>query len=190
MDKLIEHHPLEPFLPPKATLLMLGSFPPKQERWSMNFYYPNRQNDMWRIMGLIFFGSKEHFLTGTKFDEQRIRAFCAEKGIAISDTARSIIRLNDNASDKFLEIVEPLDLTAILEQLPLCHSIVTTGQKATDTILSIISAAEPKVGSFSEFTFSGRAMRLYRMPSTSRAYPKPLEEKAAIYRTMFEEIVH
>jgi hypothetical protein len=26
------------------------------------------------------------------------------------------------------------------------------------------------------------------MPSTSRAYPKPLEEKAKIYATMFHEI--
>ena len=28
----------------------------------------------------------------------------------------------------------------------------------------------------------GRRMRLFRMPSSSRAYPRPLEEKAAIYR--------
>ena len=34
----IEKHPLEPFLPAKAQLLMLGSFPPQKKRWSMNFY--------------------------------------------------------------------------------------------------------------------------------------------------------
>ena len=57
----IEAHPLQPFLPGGAEILMLGSFPPKRERWSMGFYYPNIQNDMWRIMGLIFFNDKEHF---------------------------------------------------------------------------------------------------------------------------------
>ena len=31
---------------------MLGSFPPQQKRWSMAFFYPNFQNDMWRIFGL------------------------------------------------------------------------------------------------------------------------------------------
>ena len=33
----IETHPLPPFLPPNAKLLMLGSFPPPATRWKMNF---------------------------------------------------------------------------------------------------------------------------------------------------------
>ena len=45
----IEEHPLEPFLPANAKLLMLGSFPPQKKRWSMEFFYPNLQNDMWRF---------------------------------------------------------------------------------------------------------------------------------------------
>ena len=57
-----EVHPLAPFLPDGARVLMLGSFPPKRVRWSMEFFYPNLQNDMWRIMGLLFFGDKAHFL--------------------------------------------------------------------------------------------------------------------------------
>ena len=63
---MIEEHPLEPFLPSNAKLLMLGSFPPQKKRWSMEFYYPNLQNDMWRIFGLIFFDNKEHFLLHDK----------------------------------------------------------------------------------------------------------------------------
>lgn len=58
----IERHPLQPFLPQNAQILMLGSFPPPKERWCMDFFYPNPQNDMWRIMGLVFFGDKEHFV--------------------------------------------------------------------------------------------------------------------------------
>lgn len=38
-----EIHPLEPFFPQGARLLMMGSFPPKRERWKMDFYYPNFQ---------------------------------------------------------------------------------------------------------------------------------------------------
>ena len=58
----IETHPLEPFLPAKSKLLMLGSFPPQKKRWSMEFYYPNLNNDMWRIYGILFFNDKNHFL--------------------------------------------------------------------------------------------------------------------------------
>ena len=41
----VERHPLEPFMPEGAKILMLGSFPPKRERWSMEFFYPNFNND-------------------------------------------------------------------------------------------------------------------------------------------------
>lgn len=50
----VEQHPLKPFLPANARLLMLGSFPPQQKRWCMDFYYPNFINDMWRIVGQVF----------------------------------------------------------------------------------------------------------------------------------------
>ena len=97
---------------------MLGSFPPQRKRWSMDFYYPNLNNDMWRIVGLLFFGDKDHFLNDTR------KAFCRE------------------------QIIDFLN----------------------------------------EFVFEGRAMRLYRMPSSSRAYPLALDKKAAAYRIMYQDL--
>lgn len=186
----IEEHPLEPFLPANAVLLMLGSFPPQKKRWSMDFFYPNLQNDMWRIFGLIFFQDKEHFLISSKkvFDKDRIIEFLNKKGIALYDTASSVRRLQDNASDKFLEVVEPTDIGLLLKQLPVCKAIVTTGQKATDTIREQVEVNEPVVGTSAPFEFEDREMKLYRMPSSSRAYPLALEKKAAAYRVMFSEL--
>lgn len=186
----IEQHPLEPFLPAKARLLMLGSFPPQKKRWSMDFFYPNLNNDMWRIFGVLFFNDKEHFLNETRkaFVREQIIDFLEEKGIALFDTASSIRRLQDNASDKFLEVVEATDVATLLRRLPECKAIVTTGQKATDTLRGQFDVEEPKVGDYSEFVFEGRAMRLYRMPSSSRAYPLALDKKAAAYRIMFQDL--
>ena len=186
----IEKHPLEPFLPAKAKLLMLGSFPPQKKRWSMEFYYPNLNNDMWRIFGILFFDDKDYFLNETRkaFCRERIIDFLNEKGIALFDTASSIRRLQDNASDKFPEVVEATDVTALLRQLPECKAIVTTGQKATDTLRQQFNVEEPKVGDYSEFIFEGRAMRLYRMPSSSRAYPLALDKKATAYRIMYQDL--
>lgn len=186
----IEKHPLEPFLPAKARLLMLGSFPPQKKRWSMDFFYPNLNNDMWRIFGVLFFNDKEHFLNETRkaFVRERIIDFLEEKGIALFDTASSVRRLQDNASDKFLEVVEATDVAVLLRRLPECKAIVTTGQKATDTLRGQFDVEEPKVGDYSEFVFEGRAMRLYRMPSSSRAYPLALDKKAAAYRIMFQDL--
>ena len=192
MDSLlnIEEHPLEPFLPANAVLLMLGSFPPQKKRWSMDFFYPNLQNDMRRIVGLIFFQNKEHFLNPEKkvFDKDRIIEFLNDKGIALYDTASAIRRLQDNASDKFLEVIEQTDISLLLKQIPMCKAIVTTGQKATDIIREQIEVKEPTVGTSEPFEFGDKAMKLYRMPSSSRAYPLALEKKAAAYRVMFNEL--
>ena len=187
---MIEQHPLEPFLPGNATLLMLGSFPPQKKRWSMDFFYPNLQNDMWRIFGLIFFQDKDHFLFENKkaFDKERLIVLLETKGIALYDTATSVRRLQDNASDKYLEVIEPTDIRLLLKQLPHCKAIVTTGQKATDIIRSQIEVNEPSIGGSCPFEFEDRSLRLYRMPSSSRAYPLALEKKSAFYRLMLKEL--
>lgn len=189
-----ERHPLEPFLPEGARILMLGSFPPKKERWSMDFFYPNFINDMWRIMGLVFFDDKEHFIaedvSGSRtrrFDKERCASFAEAKGIAMYDTACEVIRLRDNASDKFLEVVTATDVNELLGRLPDCQAVVTTGQKATDVMLESFGCEEPKVGDFTGFYAAGRKLRLWRMPSSSRAYPLSIERKAEKYRVMFEK---
>ena len=184
----IESHPLEPFLPANARLLMLGSFPPPRKRWSMDFFYPNLQNDMWRIFGHLFFNDKNHFLLPDKasFCKEEIVTFLQEKGIALFDAATVVRRLQ--ASDKFLEIIEPTDIRLLLKQLPQCQAIAATGQKAIDTIRLQVDADEPSVGRKVPFSFEDRDMHLYRTPSSSRAYPLALEKKAEYYLSMFKEL--
>ena len=184
LQEKIESHPLQPFLPENAKILMLGSFPPKKEKWSMEFFYPNWINDMWRIWGLIFYNDKHYFeVKGEKrFDKDKVIDFCKEKGFALYDTASEVVRLKDNASDKFLEVVTQTDVKALLESLPECENIVTTGQKATDIIIDIFQCEEPKVGEKTEINYNGRIINFWRMPSSSRAYPMKVEEKAEFYR--------
>lgn len=186
----VESHPLQPFLPPDARLLMLGSFPPSRRRWCMDFFYPNFINDMWRIFGLVFFGDKERFvdIERSVFRREDIMRFLEEKGVALYDTACAVRRTKNTASDKDLEIVTPTDIDALLRRIPSCVAVATTGQKATDVFTSHFGMRQPKVGTSEPFTFEGRQMRLYRMPSSSRAYPMKVENKAAYYEKMFEEI--
>lgn len=183
----IERHPFEPFLPPDARLLMLGTFPPAEKRWCMKFYYPNYQNDMWRIFGISFFGDKSHFLLEKekRFNLDAIIPFLSDKRIALSDTALRVRRTKNTASDKDLEIVELSDLDGMLRRLPQCQAVVTAGQLATTVFCRHYDISEPRVGTFTGFGFDGRPMRLYRMPSSSRAYPMSPERKAGYYDAVF-----
>ena len=183
MNDNIEKHPFEPFVPEGAKVLMLGTFPPAPHRWCMPFYYPNFQNDMWRIMGIIFFDDKEHFIVkGEKrFDQPGIEAFLREKGIAMYDTATRIVRTKNTASDKDLDIIEETDVEAMLDSIPECNTIITAGQLATTTLCHRFNVKEPKVGDYAEVEYKGRKIRIYRMPSSSRAYPMKPERKAEQY---------
>lgn len=183
----IEIHPFEPYIPAGAKFLFLGTFPPKPEKWSMEFFYPNKINDMWRIMGLIFYADRDCFWSHEerRFRIEQIKRFLDAERIAMYDTARRVRRLKDNASDKFLEIVEPLDLASMLGANSSIAVVVTTGEKAATVVSDITATALPRVGECVEVNIAGRTVRHYRMPSTSRAYPLALEKKAAFYRQMF-----
>ena len=192
----IEYHPLHPFLPKNAKVLFLGSFPPQRKRWCMDFFYPNWINDHWRIEGQIFFGDKNHFvnLEDKCFKLDEIVQFCEEKGIAFFDTSTAVRRLQDNASDKFLEVVEPTDIAALIARLPSLRAIVTTGEKATETICASLGIEEvPKINASVPISSpsgkAGRGLLLWRLPSSSRAYPLSFDKKVEAYRQMFDAVL-
>lgn len=183
-----ETHPLAPFAPPHAKVLMLGSFPPPSNRWAMNFYYPNFNNDMWRIMGLVFFDDKNHFINNKDFKEELLKDFLTNQGIAIYDAARTVIREQGNASDKFLTIIQKSDIKDLLVTLPNCHHVITTGEKATEILLSDFDMKNPKVGQSLDIAFDDKTVVLHRLPSSSRAYPLTLNKKAEYYKAVFDRI--
>ena len=188
----IETHPFEPWLPSYAKLLLLGTFPPAPKRWCMEWYYPNYTNDMWRIFGYVFFEDKKYFVdeANKTYKLDLLRAFLKDKGIAIFDTALRIRRTTGTASDKDLEIVEPADLDHMLRVLPQCKAVLAAGQLATKVFTDHyqIDARKMQMGDYKEFTFEGRTIRLYREPSSSRAYPMKVEKKAEYYKQMLSEV--
>jgi mug protein len=186
----IESYPFDPVLPNGASVMMMGTFPPKEDKRAMQFHYPNFQNDMWRVYGLVFFNDAAHFQMPSEkaFDGCRIRDFLNRAGIASCPTVLKAAREHGNASDKFLKVVETVDLAAVLAKIPRCRHICTTGGKATEILLDIQGGGikMPKTGETVPFPFAGRDLTLPRLPSTSRAYPLSLAKKAAAYRVFFE----
>ena len=183
----IERHPWPPYIPEGAKYLFLGTFPPKPERWSMDFFYPNKINDFWRVMGIIFMNDKNAFWDSgqQRFDIQEIKAFLNREGIALWDTAMAVRRLKDNASDKFLEIVESIDLERLLDAHSTISQVITTGEKATSVVAAQAGINVPAIGIPVDCVIGKHSIRLWRMPSTSRAYPLALEKKAEAYRAVF-----
>lgn len=202
----IETHPFGPVLPPDATVMMMGSFPPTEDKWAMRFHYPNFQNDMWRIYGRVFFDDADYFRVGgeKRFDPERIRDFMFERGIASCPTVVQAIRETGNASDKNLTVVTPVALDNILAQVPKVETLFTTGGKATEVLLNMldtppVKSKYPKTNQSIDYPYQGlnadntqkaavNDLTLYRLPSTSRAYPLALDKKVAAYKAFFEKV--
>lgn len=163
----------------------------------MDFFYPNYINDHWRIIGLIFFHDKDYFVDTPHrtFRLPLIQQFLNEQGIGYYDAATAVRRLKDNASDKFLEIDTPTDIAALVRPYPTLQIIAATGEKSCQTICNTLGVTEmPKVGNYTEinrlrFPDSSSNVRLWRLPSSSRAYPLALEKKAAAYAEMFQSLL-
>ncbi len=193
----IESHPWQPFIPDGAKVLIMGTFPPQAKRWSMDFYYPNRTNDFWKICGLLFLGDKDALLCDDRktYDINKIRALMTEKRIALNDTVRKARRLKGNASDKFLEVIEPVPLFGLLSEMPGCHAVATTGEKAAGIVAALTGTDIPRMGEMTLATVpppdaseSPGQLEIWRMPSTSRAYPLAVERKAEYYATLFRHL--
>ena len=183
----IERHPWPPFIPAGARYLFLGTFPPQEHRWSMPFFYPNRTNDFWRIMGLIFLGNRDALWDAEqgRFNLDDIKSLLNREHIALWDTGMAVRRLKGNASDKFLEIVEPIDLATLLDENPTISHIITTGEKATGVIAVQAGVELPSIGAPVACRVGCHAITLWRMPSSSRAYPLSLDKKAEAYKKIF-----
>lgn len=76
-ELLIETHPFPAIFPAHAKVMMMGTFPPKEDKRCMHFHYPNFQNDMWRIYGLVFLMMPLIFKSQMKsvLTRQKLRCF-------------------------------------------------------------------------------------------------------------------
>ncbi len=174
-----------------------GHFPSTGKTLEHGFLLPQPHNDFWKICGLLFLGDKDALLCDDRktYDIDKIRSLMTEKRIALNDTVRKARRLKGNASDKFLEVIEPVPLFGLLSEMPGCHAVATTGEKAAGIVAALTGTDIPRMGEMTLATVpppdaseSPGQLEIWRMPSTSRAYPLAVELKAEYYATLFRHL--
>lgn len=153
-----EDHPTGPMVHAGSRVLICGTFPPVKK--SIHFYYPNKNNNMWRILGDIFYDETSHFYTTRNalatgnskivtcdLDEARIRHFAGSAPIGFFDVCSRIRRRSGNSSDANIDTLRRTDVFHdVLAHTPRCEAIVTTGTLALTMLLDALHA----VGSFTD----------------------------------------
>ena len=113
-DIEIEEHPFEAFIPKNATILIVGSFPGKEQTNKNTdpdqWFYGAKRNQFWKILSSAY-----NIELITKEDKQNL---FRKNGIGITDILLKIQRKNNSNLDNNLVIKEANDriLKKILEE--------------------------------------------------------------------------
>lgn len=183
----ISYHPFDlVFAGETPIYLVVGTFPTTNKRMAFNFFYPNSNNNFWRVMDKVFPNSKVkmNLVVSAKDDEimkeknkvDRIN-FCKENKIAITDIIESCLRLDDNSKDEQLLVHRYNPIVNILKEHPTIEKVILTakssGSSAHHHLYQYLTMKNfdfyfekgeiPK----GELSIDGRTISILSMPSTS-----------------------
>jgi G:T/U-mismatch repair DNA glycosylase len=188
----IEHHPEWDYPVRGMHVLILGNFPPHSKRWDYKFFYPNKQNNFWKVLSI---------LNGTPLKEMKGDAAVQERQkimrdlkVGIYNLARSIKRKNKSARDTDIEILEYLDIVSIIRKNTRLKKIILAGFAAKSstarTFLNQLDEqhihyskpVEIKAGTEFQLYMGKRSIDCVILNSTSTAFPIKLEKLVEQFR--------
>lgn len=123
----IEQHPYWQHGVSDMRSLLLGSFPPHRKKWDFDFYYPNSQNLMWKVLSKISGLEIKHW-SGDSAVQERLKILEFLK-LGMQDIAATIDRSGDSAADSKIKIVEYQDILTTIRSTTL-KAIIINGFSA------------------------------------------------------------
>jgi G:T/U-mismatch repair DNA glycosylase len=184
-----ERHPWKWYVPANSRILIIGTFPPVKEKWSFQFFYPNKQNLFWPVMSRLVNKPLEHLSGDTAVDERKQILELLKAGI--TDMGFEIDRKGNSSLDENLTATRYMDIFKILKENVSINKIIFTSSSgyvsASRWFVNYLSIKNMNVkfpkGSKplrSEFKFEDRIIQLVILYSPSRR---------AANRISFEKLV-
>jgi G:T/U-mismatch repair DNA glycosylase len=130
-DWHIENHPDWYHDIPVMRTLLLGSFPPQEKKRDYSFYYPNKQNNFWKILAAIC--NKELLCFQGKKAVLERKAIMEKLQIGIENMGRSIKRKGESAKDTDIVILTFHDILNIIYQHKELNTIILSGFSAPNS---------------------------------------------------------
>lgn len=130
-DFNIECHPEWYFDIPHMQTLILGSFPPHENKRDYQFYYPNKQNNFWKILAAISKTDLQYY-SGLEAIQERKRLML-DLNVGIQNMGKVISRKGLSARDTDIVIEEFQDILAIIKKHKELQKIIISGYSAINS---------------------------------------------------------
>ncbi|MBZ0328530.1 MAG: uracil-DNA glycosylase family protein [Altibacter sp.] len=196
-------HPYPPFIPNRATKLIVGTLPPPRfttgtlKEGDVNFCYGSRDGQLWSILNEIF-NLNLNFETTAEAIAQR-KQFLTERGIGICDIVASAKRDKVDASDLGMQDIVLRDLISTLQKNPMVDTLLFTGGnskngpeyffrrhlKAYDLTLKVVSHEVPRIHQF-QLPNTSRIIKTISLTAPSGAANRAVGSLAAYKRVKQE----
>lgn len=187
-----ETHPWEPYIPNKADKLLLGTFPTHiRNRKNFEFFYPNPNNDFWKIIFEAAEIKQEEYLQS---EPVAIRKQALDQlGLGIADICKAVYRQKNSSSDNALFPLEFTDIFLLLEKHPNITTIVVTSSSKRNSTLAYLNQycsmngypfkiPEGTLPKTVFFTFQNKTIKIEIVPSTSRQSRTDRTERLEMYK--------
>jgi G:T/U-mismatch repair DNA glycosylase len=130
-----EVHPWDPHIPSNANKLILGTFPTALgNRGAFDFFYPNPNNDFWKIIFQVAGKNLEDYINESPVDIRK--QVLEELQMGIADIGRRIYRQRGSSKDDYLFPVEYTDIFSLMEKHDTIQKIIITSSSGSNSVLS------------------------------------------------------
>ena len=189
-----ESHPWEPFIPQNADKLILGTFPTTDKyRGAYEFFYPNPNNDFWRVIFEVAGKKLDHFHQTEPIDARKQILSYLKLGIA--DIGKKVLRQKDSSKDDHLFPIEYTDIFSLLEMYPTIKKIIITSSSGANSVLSwfhhyciinghTINIPKSKLPITTKLLFNNLEIKIDIISSPSRLSPIKGDKLLEMYRTV------
>lgn len=189
-----ESHPWEPFIPQNADKLILGTFPTTDKcRGAYEFFYPNPNNDFWRVIFEVAGKKLDDFLQAEPIDTRKQILSYLKLGIA--DIGKRVLRQKDSSKDDNLFPIEYTDIFSLLETNPEIKKIIITSSSGANSVLSwfhhyciinghTFNIPKGKLPITTKLLFNNLEIKIDIISSPSRLSPIKGDKLFEMYRTV------
>jgi len=129
----LEAHPWDPYIPENADKLILGTFPTAEANRKTDFYYPNPNNDFWRILAELCQVELVCFEGDAAVEERKLILKTLNLGIA--DVGYRVFRQGDGSNDNQLFPIEFTDIFRVVDKYPKLKTLIITSSSDINSVL-------------------------------------------------------